>query len=68
MERRKVRTQNERMLDIASELGEQFSDYVVIGRIRGGVVWGCSDRSFAIGAMARIIEQIRIEEGFNDGI
>ena len=51
--------------NISAKLSEHFSDYVVVGRVKDGLVWRYSDRSFAIGALARLEQRIRMEDQMN---
>ena len=46
------------MGNLASHVAEFFPDYVVIGRVRDGLVWRFSDRTFAMGAIKRLAERL----------
>lgn len=49
---------SETMGNLASHVAEFFPDYVVIGRVRDGLVWRFSDRTFAMGAIKRLAERL----------
>ncbi len=53
---------NERLRDISAKLSEHFTDYVVVARIKDGLVWRFSDRTFAMGAADRIKDQLIIAD------
>lgn len=58
----KSRNDNELMRDVAAGVAEHFEDYVVIGRIKDGIVWRMSDRTFALGACQRAIDKIKQDD------
>lgn len=47
---------------ITAQAGEQFSDYVLIGRTPDGLVWSFSDRTFALGATMRIQGALHVDD------
>lgn len=44
--------------DVSAHVSEHFLDYVVIGRVKDGLVWRFSDRTFAMGASSRLRERL----------
>lgn len=50
------------MKNIASQLEEHFIDYVVIGRIKDGLVWRYSDRTFAMGSTTRLQDRLATDD------
>lgn len=51
---------NNKMRDMAAKVGEHFSDYLIIVRVKDGLNWRMSDRTFALGALNRL--SVRLSE------
>lgn len=51
-----------RMKDLTSQLSEHFGDYVVIARVKDGLIWSFSDRTFAIGAASRFHGHLTMDD------
>lgn len=58
----KTNKDNVRIADIAAKLSEHFTDYVVIARVKDGLVWRFSDRTFAIGSVERLKDRLTIDD------
>jgi len=54
----------ERILNLSSELGEHFKDYLIVVRVKDGLMFRMSDRSWALGAMRFIMDEM--ENGMDD--
>jgi len=53
------------MRDVSANVAEYFTDYIVIGRVKDGLVWRMSDRTFATGACSRVIEHIKNDDSYS---
>lgn len=62
---RQQRNDNELMRDVAANVAEHFTDYIVIGRVKDGLVWRQSDRTFTVGACTRVIEHIKNDDSYS---
>lgn len=62
MKKIKADTDTMRIADVSSNVAEHFNDYVVIGRIKDGLVWRYSDRTFALGATARLNDRLAMDD------
>lgn len=58
----KSNRESARVADIAAKMSEHFTDYVIIGRVKDGLVWRYSDRSFAMGAAARLQHRLNLDD------
>ena len=54
--------QYERIRDLAAQVGEHFSDFILVVRIKDGLNWRMSDRTFAIGACKRLMTRLQTED------
>lgn len=64
-------TEKELLGNTSAYISEFFTDYVVIGRVKDGLVWRYSDRTFAQGAIKRLADRLDTDdriavEGMND--
>ncbi len=59
---RKHESDSKRIRDVSAHMSEFFDDYVVIGRIRDGLVWRFSDRTFALGAAGRLADRLTMDD------
>ena len=48
-----------RIADIAAKAGEHFADYIIVVRVKDGLLWRKSDDTFAIGALDRVAGFLR---------
>jgi len=58
----KIDRETIRLGNLASLVAEHFSDYVIVARIKDGLLWRYSDRTFAIGCIDRLKENLLIDE------
>lgn len=52
----------EKMRDIAAELSEHFTDYMIVVRVKNGLEWRYSDRTFALGICQRLANTLIAED------
>lgn len=51
-----------KMRDAAAVLGEHFSDFILVVRVKDGLNWRMSDRTFALGACKRLMKRLDTED------
>jgi hypothetical protein len=46
-------TEDERLSNMCANAGEHFGDYLIVVRVKGGMIWQSSDDTWSMGAMQR---------------